>query len=67
MKLDSNQMQQQQQQQRSPPIMHQQQQVPGNSLVTHNSGNFFSSFSSDLNGIASSTSSMFSDLFGKSK
>lgn len=41
--------------------------TPNNSLVTQNSGNFFSTFSNDINGIASSTSSMFSDLFGKSK
>lgn len=44
------------------------QQPPGNALVTHTGGrDFFSSFSSDINGIASSTSSMFSDFFGKSK
>ena len=46
----------------------QQQQATGNALVTHSGGrDFFSSFSSEINGIASSTSSMFSDLFGKSK
>lgn len=48
---------------------HQQPQSPaGNALVTH-TGNrdFFSSFSSEINGIASSTSSMFSGLFGNSK
>lgn len=39
---------------------------PNNTLATQNSGNFFSSFGNDFNGIASSTSSMFSDLFGKS-
>lgn len=38
-----------------------------NALVTHGGKDFFSSFSSEINGIASSTSSMFSDLFGKSK
>lgn len=51
------------------------QQNQGQSLVsTSNTGmiggtsrDFFSSFTSDLNGIASSTSSMFSDLFGKNK
>lgn len=37
-------------------------------LVSHPGGrDFFSSFSSEINGIASSTSSIFSDLFGKSK
>lgn len=56
------QLQQMQQQQM------QQQQMSGNALVTHSGGrDFFSSFSSEFNGIASSTSSMFSDLFGKSK
>lgn len=44
-------------------------QHPDNALVTHTAGgkDFFSSFSSEINGIASSTSSMFSDFFGKSK
>lgn len=43
-------------------------QPPDNALVTHTGGkDFFTSFSSEINGIASSTSSMFSDLFGKSK
>lgn len=63
---------QQNQQQYSPPPI---QQQPGNSLVAHGGGgliagggrDFFSSFSSEINGIASSTTSMFSDLFGKSK
>lgn len=41
---------------------------PSDALVTHTgSKDFFSSFSSEINGIASSTSSMFSDFFGKSK
>lgn len=61
------------QQQYSPPPVH-QQHSPGTSLVSHGSSNliagtgrdFLSSFSSEINGIASSTSSMFSDLFGKS-
>lgn len=52
----------------------QQQGPPGNSLVSHGGGgliagtgrDFFSSFSSEINGITSSTSSMFSGLFGKS-
>lgn len=61
----------QSQKQFSPPPSvhhHQQQQPAGNALVTHSSGrDFFSTFSSEINGIASSTSSMFSDLFGKSK
>lgn len=61
-----------QQQQYSSPVQHHQQQQqqqfqqPENSLVTHNSG-LFSSFSSEINGIASSTSSMFTDFFGKSE
>lgn len=63
--------QQQQQQQQHSPVQHHQQhqlQQPGNSLVTHNSGSgLFSSFSSEINGIASSTSSMFTDFFGKSE
>lgn len=43
-------------------------QPSDNALVTHGGGkDFFSSFSSEINGIASSTSSMFSDFFGKSK
>lgn len=59
---------------------HPQAQMPkqhspqsSNSVVSHGSGglftgrDFLSSFSSEMNGIASSTSSMFSDLFGKSK
>lgn len=41
--------------------------APNNTLATQNSGNFFSTFSNDINGIASSTSSMFSDIFGRSK
>ncbi|XP_031627569.1 MAP kinase-activating death domain protein isoform X3 [Contarinia nasturtii] len=45
---------------------HQQSQPTGNALVAHSGGrDFFSTFSSEINGIASSTSSMFSDLFGK--
>lgn len=52
----------------------QSQGPPGNSLVSHGGGgliagtgrDFFSSFSSEINGITSSTSSMFSGLFGKS-
>lgn len=54
----------QMQKQQSPP--------PGNSIVSHGGSgmitgrDFLSSFSSEINGIASSTSSMFSDLFGKS-
>lgn len=62
------------QQQYSPPPV---AQAPGTSLVAHGGGgivagtgkDFFSSLSSaSINGIASSTSSMFSDLFGsKSK
>lgn len=57
------------QQQYSPPPL----QAPGTSLVAHGGSgivagtgkDFFSSFSSaSINGIASSTSSMFSDLFG---
>lgn len=51
----------------------QSQHQPGNSLVSHGGGliagtgrDFFSSFSSEINGITSSTSSMFSGLFGKS-
>lgn len=63
--------QQPQTQQQSPTVQHYQQQQlqqPGNSLVTHNSGSgLFSSFSSEINGIASSTSSMFTDFFGKSE
>lgn len=62
------------QKQYSPPSSihhHQPQHQPqptGNALVAHSGGrDFFSSFSSEINGIASSTSSMFSDLFGKSK
>lgn len=47
----------------------------GTTIVSTTSGNliagtgrdFFSSFTSDLNGIASSTSTMFSDFFGKNK
>ncbi|KAJ6639366.1 MAP kinase-activating death domain protein [Pseudolycoriella hygida] len=47
--------------------------VPGNSLVSHGGGgliagtgrDFFSSFSNEINGITSTTSSMFSGLFGK--
>lgn len=59
----------------SPPPLHQQQSPPpGNSLVSHGGGgliagtgrDFFSSFSSEINGLASSTTSIFSDLFGKS-
>lgn len=43
-------------------------QPSDNALVTHGgSKDFFSSFSSEINGIATSTSSMFSDFFGKSK
>lgn len=57
-----------QQQQQQYHHQQQQQQQSGNALVTHAGGrDFFSSFSSDINGIASSTSSIFSDLFGKSK
>ncbi|XP_055298322.1 MAP kinase-activating death domain protein isoform X7 [Sitodiplosis mosellana] len=73
MKADNN---NQAQRQYSPPSsVHQQQQYQqqqqkqqptGNALVTHTGGrDFFSSFSSEINGIASSTSSIFSDLFGK--
>lgn len=72
----------QQQQQQQHILQHQQQQqhqqIPGNqgtSLVSTNSGgliagtgrDFFSSFSSEITSITSSTSTMFSDLFGKSK
>lgn len=61
--------------QHSPPPQQQQTPPPGNSLVSHGGGgliagtgrDFFSSFSSEINGIASSTTSIFSDLFGKSK
>lgn len=58
-----------------PPVQkHQQSPPPGNSLVSHGGGgliagtgrDFFSSFSSEINGLASSTTSIFSDLFGKS-
>lgn len=46
----------------------QSMQPSDNALVTHAGGkDFLSSFSSEINGIASSTSSMFSDFFGKSK
>lgn len=49
-------------------IHHSAQTQSSDALVTHTGGrDFFSSFSSEINGIASSTSSMFSDLFGKSK
>lgn len=54
--------------QSSPPPT--QTQPPGNSLVAHSGASgkdFFSSFSSEINGLATSTSSMFSDLFGKSE
>lgn len=63
--------------QHSPPPQHQQQHSPppGNSLVSHGGGgliagtgrDFFSSFSSEINGIATSTTSMFSGMFGKSE
>lgn len=71
----------QQQQQQQHILQHQQQQqqqqIPGNqgtSLVSTNSGgliagtgrDFFSSFSNEITSITTSTSTMFSDLFGKS-
>lgn len=65
-----------QQQQQYYQQQQQQQGPPGNSLVSHGSGSggliagtgrdFFSSFSNEITGITSSTSSMFSGLFGKS-
>ena len=53
---------------------HQHDNSPTNSLVSHGGGgiiagtgrDFFSSFSNEITGITSSTSSMFSGLFGKS-
>ncbi|KAK4886992.1 hypothetical protein RN001_003263 [Aquatica leii] len=39
-------------------------QAAGSSLIAGTSRDFFSNISSDLNGIAATTSSMFSDLFG---
>ncbi|KAF5295593.1 hypothetical protein FQR65_LT10396 [Abscondita terminalis] len=39
-------------------------QTAGSSLIAGTSRDFFSNISSDLNGIAATTSSMFSDLFG---
>lgn len=59
---------QQQQQQYSPPASISSQQS-NNSLVAHGGTgkDFFSSFSSEINGLASSTTSIFSDLFGKSE
>lgn len=66
MKGDNN--SQGQKQHSPPPTMMQQQPPPGNALVAQTGGrDFFSSFSSEINGIASSTSSMFSGLFGNSK
>lgn len=66
MKGDNN--SQGQKQHSPPPTMMQQQPPPGNALVPQTGGrDFFSSFSSEINGIASSTSSMFSGLFGNSK
>lgn len=57
------------QQQYSSPASSTSSQQSNNSLVAHGGTgkDFFSSLSSDINGIASSTSSIFSDLFGKSK
>lgn len=58
------------QQQYSPPASTtSSSQQSNNSLVAHGGSgkDFFSSISSDINGIASSTSSIFSDFFGKSK
>lgn len=51
----------------SPPMNKQQSPPPGNQLVAGSGRDFFSSFSSEINGIASSTTSMFSDFFGKNK
>lgn len=76
-KMDQQQQQQQHILQHQLQQQHQQQQIPGNqgtSLVSTNSGgliagtgrDFFSSFSSEITSITTSTSTMFSDLFGKS-
>lgn len=72
MKTDTSQSQQQLQASQQQQQQFQSQSVPGNSLVSHGliagtGRDFFSSFSSEINGITSSTSSMFSGLFGKSK
>lgn len=65
-----------QQQQHQKQQQHQNQHGSDNSLVSHGGNNglmagsgrdFFSSFSNEITGITSSTSSMFSGLFGKSK
>lgn len=56
------------QQQYSPPPQQQSMPQPGNSLVSHSGSGLIAGrdfLSSSINGIASSTSSMFSDLFGK--
>lgn len=71
--MKSDGAQQQQQQYMQPQMVKHQNTPSNNSMVSHGSGgimpgrDFLSSFSSEINGIASSTSSMFSDLFGKSK
>lgn len=73
----NSQHQNQQKQLQQHHMQHQQQQQgpPGNSLVSHGGGHgiiagtgrdFFSSFSNEITGITSTTSSMFSGLFGKS-
>lgn len=74
MKTDPSSQAQQIQQIQASQQQFQSQGAPGNSLVSHGAGgliagtgrDFFSSFSSEINGITSSTSSMFSGLFGKS-
>lgn len=55
----------------SSPIMTQQKDSVSNQLVASDTRgvgrDFFSNISSDLNGFAAQTSSMFSDLFGMSQ